>query len=120
MSIKTFFKRFFLFNEIAIFISWLCRPVRIFCFRSFKIKDYPCIFFNKDIFNYCNRKSDVFIVQIESLLAVDERDLLLSSLPQNSPQDYFFAKANTQTNVCSLLMLLRFSTKDFVQIPFST
>ena len=65
---KSLFKGFLLFNEIAIFISWLSCPVRIFGFRMFKIKDYTCIFFNKDIFNYGNRKSDSIWVQIESLL----------------------------------------------------
>ena len=36
---------------------------------SFKIKNYPCISFNEDIFNYGNRKRDSIWVQIESLLA---------------------------------------------------
>ena len=60
---------FLLFNEISINISWLEHPVFAFGFRTFKIKNYPCITFNKDIFNYCNRKSDSIWVQIESLLA---------------------------------------------------
>ena len=117
-------------------------PLSRAIFWSFKIKDYTCVSFNEDIFNYCNRKSDSIWVQIESLLAEKEksastpslrwtcpslfvrhmtsapkepnqnsfyatkkghqnrcplswrrkRDLLLSSLPQNSPLDYFFAK----------------------------
>ena len=61
-----------LFNEISINISWLEHPVFAFGFRTFKIKNYPCITFNKDIFNYCNRKSDSIWVQIESLLAEAE------------------------------------------------
>lgn len=40
-----------------------------FLFRSFNSKDNTCVSFNKDIFNYYNRKSDSIWVQIESLLA---------------------------------------------------
>ena len=58
-----------IFNEIAIFISRLEHPVRIFGFWAFKIKDNTSVTFNKDIFNYGNRKSDSIWVQIESLLA---------------------------------------------------
>ena len=39
---------------------------------SFEYKTYTSITFNEDISNYGNRKSDLFIVQIESLLAEKE------------------------------------------------
>ena len=64
---------FLFFNEISINISWLEHPVRIFGFRTFKFKDYTCITFNEDIFNYGNRKSDSIWVQIESLLAAQKK-----------------------------------------------
>lgn len=54
---KPLSKGFLLFNEIAIFISRLSRPVRIFGFRTYKIKDYPCNPFNEDILKELDNSS---------------------------------------------------------------
>ena len=74
MSCKPLNCRLFLLNEIAIFISWLEHPVRIFGFRAFKIKDYTCISFNEDIFNYCNRKCSRIRTWVQTRLHLAEKE----------------------------------------------
>ena len=54
-----------------------------FLLWSFKIKDYACITFNEDIFNYGNRKSDSIWVQIGSLLAERMGFEPMCQLPDN-------------------------------------
>ena len=73
LSCKPLKRLFLLFNEIAIFISWLEHPVRIFGFRTFKIKDYTCITFNEDIFDYGNRKSSRIRTWVQTRLLMAEK-----------------------------------------------
>ena len=50
-------------------LTKIYRLLKFFLHFLFNSKYYTCITFNKDIFNYGNRKSDSIWVQIESLLA---------------------------------------------------
>ena len=85
---------------------------------SFKIKNYSRISFNEDIFNDFNIKRDCSLVQLQSLLA--EKD-------GTSPTRGNVAKRQKDCRptlvdcacINFLLMLLRFTTKDYVQIPLS-
>ena len=106
---------FLLFNEISINISWLEHPVFAFGFRTFKIKNYPCITFNKDIFNYCNRKSDSIWVQIESLLSLTYE----KATPTILSLYYVFIKSARKTrsiiraysHIISVQVFLRFASR---------
>ena len=104
---------FLLFNEISINISWLEHPVFAFGFRTFKIKNYPCITFNKDIFNYCNRKSDSIGVQIESLLAERVGSFATTS---NPAQTLFFIFASFYT--MAFVRLIRFALQTCAPCAF--